>query len=101
MYKIGLRVSPNLLWKGELGDMAAEEDSGLAQIGSQSMVAVLLHSRCDPPVSGSPHHTQPPFKSLSAVTQTLALRNFYLFPKVADSLFNPFLPLETRPRIPP
>lgn len=41
MYEIGLRVSPNLRWKGELGDMAAEEDLGLAQIGSQPMVAVL------------------------------------------------------------
>ena len=41
MYKIELRVSPNLPRRGELGDMAAEEDLGLAQLGSQPVVAML------------------------------------------------------------
>ena len=41
LYKIGLWGSPHPLWWGELGGMAAEESLGLAQKGSQPVVAVL------------------------------------------------------------
>ena len=53
-------MSPRPLWGGELGDMAAEKVLGLAQNGTQSVVAVTpaLLMR-PPPLPSLPHHTAP------------------------------------------